>query len=93
MAYSDITTAMGLAVTALAAGDYATARDKALAAQAMASVLPDTNRSAGDGGSQGVSWDRTAISEFVDRMQKLANSAAGIGVSKVTLHRVTGVCE
>jgi hypothetical protein len=57
------------ATTALGLGDYATARDKALAAQAIASILPDTNRVTGGGGTQGLTWDRTAISQFIDRVQ------------------------
>lgn len=90
MAYSDITTYMTAATTALASGDYASARDNALAAQALASVLPDTQRSAGDGGQQGLTWDRIAISQFTDRMQRLLNASVGIQVSKAQLTPVSG---
>lgn len=90
MAYSDITTYMAAATTALAGGDYASARDNALAAQALASVLPDTQRSAGDGGQQGLSWDRVAISQFVDRCQRLLNSSVGVQVSKARTLPVCG---
>ena len=40
--YAAITTLMDAAVTAMASADYATARDKVLAAQAILSVLPNT---------------------------------------------------
>jgi hypothetical protein len=86
--FSDISDLMEAAVAYVAAGNYAAARDKALAAQALASVLPDTSRSAGDGGSQSLTWDRIAISQFTDRMQRLTNGAAGIQVSLVELNAV-----
>lgn len=71
------------ATTALGLGDYATARDKALAAQGLAAILPDTNRVTGSGGTEGLTWDRAAISQFIDRMQKLLNSKTGMQTSKV----------
>lgn len=85
MAYSDISTLMTAATTAMAAGDYAAARDSALAAQALLSITPDTSRQSAGGGSQSLTWDRVALSQFVDRVQKLLNSATGMGVSKVVL--------
>ena len=85
MAYSDITTLMEAAVAALADGDYGPARNKALAAQGLLSVLPDTSRSTGGGGSQGVTWDRVALTTFLDRVQRLLNGSAGIQVSKVQI--------
>jgi hypothetical protein len=87
ISFSTIADYMTAATTALAGGDYAGARNNALAAQALASVLPDTNRSSGMGGSQGLIWDRVAISQFVDRVQRLLNSSDGVQVSKVTLVR------
>jgi hypothetical protein len=93
ISFSDISDLMADAVTAMASNDYATARDKALAAQALASVLPDTSRSAGDGGSQSLTWDRVAISQFVDRVQRLYNSSAGIQVSKVQICHLSAGCD
>lgn len=89
ISYSQISDQMTAAVAALTAGNYAAARDAALAAQALASVLPDTERMAGDGGKQSLKWDRTAISQFVDRVQRLLNSSAGIQVSKIQIDRPT----
>ena len=83
MSYAAVSTAMDAAVTALGLGDYATARDKALAAQAVLSILPDTQRNAGGGGQENMTWDRVAVSQFIDRMQSLANSAKGITTSNV----------
>jgi hypothetical protein len=85
VSYADITTAMNAAVAALTAGDYGLARDKALAAQALSSVLPDTSRQIGAGGSEGLTWDRVAISTFLDRMQRIANSAVGVQSSRVVI--------
>lgn len=90
MAYSDISALMSAAVTAMGNGDYATARDKALAAQALLSVTPDTNRQIAGGGTQGLTWDRVALTQFVDRLQKLLNASTGIGVSKVVICGVGG---
>lgn len=90
MAYSDITTLMEAAVAAMADSDYGTARDKALAAQALLSVTPDTTRNSAGGGSQQLTWDRVALSQFVDRVQKLLNGSTGIGVSKVVICPVMG---
>lgn len=85
MSYAAVTTAMTAATTALAAGDFATARNQALTAQALMSVIPDTVRNSGGGGSQEMTWDRVAISNFIDRMQKLLNSTSGMTSSKVVI--------
>ena len=82
---------MDAAVTAIAGADYSTARDKALAAQAVLAAFPDSNRQTVGGGSQGHSWDRVAISNFIDRCQRLTNSAKGIQVSKVAINAVNGM--
>ena len=50
---------------------------EAVAAQALLAITPSGGRSAG-GGSQNVTWDGAAISNFCDRVQKLMNSARGI---------------
>jgi len=81
--YSVVTTLMDAAVAALAAADYQTARDKAIAAQGVLSAIPDTTRGTSGGGSDGVTWDRVALSQFITQCTKLANAKQGIGVSKV----------
>lgn len=90
MTYADIVTNMTAAVTALGNGDYAEARNKALAAQALLSILPDTSRSTGGAGSQSLTWDRVAVSTFLDRVQRLLNGSQGVQVSKVQLQPLCG---
>lgn len=90
MSFAAISTAMDSATTYLIAGNYALARDYALKAQALASILPDTTRSTGGGGSQGLTWDRVAITTFLDRVQRLLNSSAGIQVTKICTQPVDG---
>lgn len=88
MSYSAVTALMDDAVSAMGTGDYATARDKALAAQALMSVIPDTTRDNSGGGSQQMTWDRVALSQFVDRVQRILNGSVGISVSKVVIDPV-----
>lgn len=90
MAYADVTAAMNAAQTALGLGDYATARDKALAAQAFLAILPDVNRDTGGGGSQATTFDRRSIADFITTATRLANSSHGIGVSKVRIRPLHG---
>jgi hypothetical protein len=89
IAYSQITDLMTAATAALAAGNYASARNNAIAAQGLLAVLPDTERKAGDGGQQSLTWDRPAIDKFVDRVQRLLNSGLGVQVSKVQINAVS----
>ena len=89
--YAAITTLMDDAVTAMASADYATARDKALAAQAVLSVVPNTTQNTSGGGSNGVTWDRVALSQFVANAIKLANASQGISTSQVALQPLTNV--
>lgn len=79
--FATITDLMDAAVAALAAGDYATARDKALAAQGVLSVLPNTAATSSGGGSNSMQWDRVALSQFVANAIKLANAQQGISTS------------
>jgi len=88
IAYSQIADLMTAATAALATGNYTSARDNALAAQGLASVLPDTERSAGDGGKQSLKWDRLAIDQFVNRVQRQLNGGVGVQVSKVQINAV-----
>ena len=78
------------ATSALAAGNYASARDAALGAQALLSITPDTSESTDGGGSRGMTWDRVALSQFIDRMQKLLTGSTGVIVSKVVIQPVCG---
>jgi hypothetical protein len=93
ISYSQITDLMSAATTALAAGNYASARDNAIAAQGLLSVLPDTERKSGDGGQQSLTWDRRAIDEFVIRCQRLVNAKLGVQVSEVQINNVGEVGE
>jgi hypothetical protein len=88
--FAAIETLMDAAVAAMAAADYGTARDKALAAQALLSVLPNTSRNSSGGGSDALTWDRVAVSQFVANAIKLANASRGIVESKVRLQPLPG---
>lgn len=88
--FAAIETLMDAAVAAMANGDYLAARDKALAAQGILSVLPNTTRNSSGGGSDGLTWDRVALSQFVANAIKLANAKQGISVSKVALQPLPG---
>lgn len=85
ISYATITTLMEAATTALAAGDYATARDKALAAQGVLAILPDTSRNSSGGGSDSATWDRVALSTFLENATRLANAQLGVQSSVVRL--------
>ena len=71
------------ALTALAASDYDTAERSAIAAQAVAGMMPDLNRSAGAGGSQSVNWSREAIDTFITRIRQLKSASVGVQVQNV----------
>jgi len=87
--FATITALMDSAVAYMAVGDYASARDKALAAQGVLSVLPNTNRNSSGGGSDGLNWDRVALSQFVENCTKLANARLGMQTSKVVCQPLT----
>lgn len=86
--FAAVQTLMEAAVTAMAAAEYSTARDKALAAQMLLAVLPNTTQGTAGGGSDGLSWDRVAVSKIVDQCTALANASRGMqssrGVSQPT---------
>ena len=67
---AEINTRMNAAITALDAGDYATAYTKALGAQGMLAVKPDTDFS-----DEGLKWDREFIANFVKEMKQLSRGA------------------
>lgn len=82
---------MDAAQAALVASDYTTARNQALAAQGVLAILPDTNRNTSGGGSDSVTWDRVAISKFIDMLTRLSNSQRGVGVSRVNIVPMPGL--
>lgn len=87
--YAAITTLMDAAVLAMASADYATARDKALSAQAILSVLPNVTDNTVDGGSKQMQWDRVALSKFIENCTRLANASAGIQTSLAAMQPLT----
>ena len=88
--YAAIEALMDDAVAAMAAADYLTARDKALAAQGLLSALPNTSRNSSGGGSDALTWDRVALSEFVRNAIKFANAKHGFSTSKVVYQPLPG---
>lgn len=72
------------AISAIETADYATAETKLLAAQALLSVIPDTNKA-----SLGIRYDRTAIAGLLDRVRTLRRAYAtpGIRRTKITYAR------
>ena len=87
--FAAITALMDSAVAYMSAGDYAAARDKALAAQGILSVLPNTSRNTSGGGSDGLNWDRVALSQFVENCTKLASARLGVQASNVVTQPLT----
>lgn len=69
---AEINTAMNLAVTAMRAGDYATAYTEALAAQGLMLAKPRSNFDRDE-----LEWAPEKIDAFVDRMAKLKRSQIG----------------
>lgn len=83
---------MDAAVTALAAGDYATALNQVLAAQGILSVLPDLTRSSGtDGGTQAAKWDRTAIDGLIKRIRQQQGAGLGVQTADCVFNRPVAV--
>ena len=76
---------MSAALAALAAGDYATAINNALAAQGIVATLPKASRSAGTGGGeQSASWDVAGIDNFIKRLRQQQGASLGIQQTLVT---------
>lgn len=69
---AEINTAMNAAVTAMRAGDYATAYTEALAAQGLMLAKPRSNFDRDE-----LEWAPEKIDVFVDRMAKLKRSQSG----------------
>jgi len=88
MSASDVATAMAAAAAALASGDYDTAEDQALAAQAHLAAMPDSTK-----GSTGLQWSDARINQFIHnvRLRRNRSLAATLGVqrTKITRARVS----
>lgn len=67
------------ATTAIDAGDWSTANSKLLQAKAKLAVLPH-----GAHGVSTVGWDRNAIDDLLDRVQRELNSSVGLQSQTVT---------
>ena len=76
---------MELGIAAEAGGDLATAITKYREAQIRLAAIPDTQRNAGGGGQENMTWDRVAISKAIERAQMQLNSKTGIGVTNVVI--------
>lgn len=93
MAANDVDVAMGLAVAALEAGDYATAKLKARVALGRLSVLANVRK--GSSGFQ-LEWDRKSILGFLDEVKAaeveagaVTSVARGLQRTKVTYVEAT----
>jgi len=75
------------ASTAIAAGDWATALTKALAAQAQLSVLPDSEYQAG--GQTVLRYDRRAVESLVANIRRQQSAALGMQQTKISYARPT----
>lgn len=74
------------AITALAAGDYATAIQQAMAAKLMIATMPDLREE-----DRQITWNAEAIDQFIAQCRDLATAAAvatsGIRQTKITYAR------
>ena len=72
--------------TALAAGDYATAINNALAAQGLAGSLPKVSRNAGmGGGAQTAEWDAIGINNYVVNLRKQYWASLGVQTAEIEI--------
>ena len=76
---SEINTAMNAAVTALRAGDYATAYAEALAAQGLMLAKPHSRFEKDE-----LEWTPEKIETFLVRLQALKRSASGAAGGSIT---------
>lgn len=74
------------AIAALAAGDYNTAVNQALAAQAVLATIPASATRGGgtSGGNQSMAWSAEAIDSFIVRCRQQGASAQGITSVPIT---------
>lgn len=80
-----INTYMAAARTARAAGDYATAKAKALDALSVLAELPAES----DTGASRMQWNTKAIEAFIAGIDRTAGAALGIQRTKITRVVVT----
>jgi hypothetical protein len=81
-----LNTTMDAAIAALSAGDYSTAVNKALTAQAILATLPKVSRSQGTGGgAQSAEWDAQAIDNFVRRLRQQQGASLGVQTAAVEI--------
>lgn len=87
MSVSAVNTLMTAASVAVQALDYATAINKALAAQALLAALPDTEI-AGRQGSK-MEWRPQSIQDFIDSARQSRTGATGIQRTKLQYARTS----
>jgi len=75
------------AAVAIAAGDWATALAKAMAAQAQLSVMPDSEQQ--HGGQTSLRYDRRAIESMIANIRRQQSAATGMQQTRVTYARPT----
>lgn len=87
---AEINTKITAAITAMEAGDYATAETAALAAEVMLAVKPDTEFS-----KEKLIFDREAISRFVAKMgiKAKASSLSSGCIVQIPVRRYTSELE
>lgn len=99
MTIAQIDTLYTEAISALDAGDYATAIRKAQAAKLRLATTPNLARALGGGGSQSLAWAGAGtIDSFIAECrkalaQKLAESSGGLQQTKITYARPTSTDE
>ncbi len=87
MTVAALNTQRDAAVAALLAGDYATAKQHALAAKLLLSTgMASVSESAG-GGSRSMSWDANAIDEFLRECDRMLAGTGGVRTTKITYAR------
>jgi len=80
---AQIETLINESITAMDAGDYATAIVKATAAQARLGLVPDAERSEASGGS--FNFDRRTIGEYLDNLRNLQRENGTVTMSPIEI--------
>ena len=84
MSVATLNTYRDAAVTALAAGQYATALTNLRAAKALLATMPDTRK-----GEESMTWDREGIDRLIADCQRGQAAAAGVQRARTTYTRPT----
>lgn len=89
MSASDVNTAMAAAQSALASADYATALDKAIAAQGYLATLPNSAMKGGE--TTSMEWDPKKIQDFIDniRGRRSESQAASLGIQRTKIQHAS----